>query len=240
MESLSRQIRILKVCVAILALLLIAAIITGTVLLRNNNNRFTEITAGRINIVEPDGTLRMVISNQESQHSGAMNGKVMPKRERPAGMIFFNNEGDECGGLVYDGNKKEAGMVYSIDQYKNDQIMQLQYQQDDDKGLLKRSYGFKLWDRSDEYPLQRQWDYLDSLGKRKDTAAFNAGLRKYQAAGGLGTERLFLGRTQNGETGLFLRDDKGVPRLRIFIDKNNQPVMQTLNDKGEPKSLNGL
>jgi len=239
MESINRQIRILTACVAILALLLIAAISTGVVLLRNNN-RFTEITASRINIVEPDGTLRMVISNQRSQHPGAINGKVMPQRDRPAGMIFFNNEGDECGGMVYDGNKKEASMVYSVDQYKNDQIMQLQYEQEEDKGLRTRSYGFKLWDRSDEYTLQREWDYFDSLKKIKDTAAYNAGFRKYQAAGGLGTERLFLGKTKNGETGLFLRDDKGVPRLRIFIDKNNQPVMQTLNDKGEPKSLNGL
>lgn len=236
MESLSRQIRILKVCVATLALLLMAVIIAGVVLLRNNN-RFAEITTGRINIVEPDGSLRMVISNQHSQHPGAVNGKEMPKRDRPAGMIFFNDDGDECGGIVYDGNKKEASFTYSVDQYKNDQIMQLQYQQDDDGGQRARSYGLKLWDRPEEYSLQRQIDYFDSLGKIKDTAAFNAGVRTIKAAGGLGTERLFLGKNKNGETGLFLCDDKGVPRLRIFIDKSNKPVIQTLNDRGETRSF---
>jgi hypothetical protein len=84
-----------------------------------------------------------------------MGGKVMSSRNRPAGMIFFNNDGDENGGLVYQGDKTGAGMAYSFDQYKNDQVMQLQYNQSNDgKGKpMARSYGLKLWYRADVFTL---------------------------------------------------------------------------------------
>ncbi len=229
MDNLIRQVKVLRIYVIVLTVLVLACLIALFALVRGSHD-FTELTARRINIVEPDGRLALVISDHANQHPGAMNGKDLPARDRPAGMIFFNEEGDECGGLVYDGTKKEAGFTWSVDQYKNDQIMQLQYQQD--SGLrLSRSYGFKLWDRSDRFTFQKELDYFNSLPKN-DTAAIAAAVDSLRKKGGLGVERLFLGRTTNGETGLFLRDDRGVPRLRICIGKENEPVIQTLDDRG--------
>src|SRR6202012_5623754 len=156
-------------------------------------------------------------------------------RERPAGMIFFNNDGDEDGGFVYEGNKNGAGMVYSFDQYKNDQVMQLQYNQSNDRRgkTIGRSYGLKLWDRSDDFTLQRVIDYVDSLKKLKDTNAYKSGINKLKAEGKLGQQRFFAGKNENGEVGLFLSDSRGIPRLKIYIDKNDQPVIQTLDQKGD-------
>lgn len=77
--------------------------------------------------MESNGDLKLVISNSEKQHNGIINGKPLPERERQAGLIFFNSAGDECGGLVYDGNDAEAGLVLSVDKYRDDQVMQLQY-----------------------------------------------------------------------------------------------------------------
>ena len=191
----------------------------------------SELTVRRINIVEPDGRLALVISDHASQHPGAMNGRDLPQRDRPAGLIFFNEEGDECGGLIFDGTKKEASMTYSIDQYKNDQIMQIQYAQDSAEGLA-RSYGLKIWDRSDRFPLQDQLRYIDSLRRLNDSSALQAGISSLRDKGMLGVERLFLGRTADGRTGLFLRDDRGMPRLRIYIDKQNMPMIETLDEKG--------
>ena len=63
------------------------------------------ISVERINIVEKDGKLRMVISNRARQHPGVLDGKVMPRPNgRPPGMIFFNHRGDEAGGLIFDEN----------------------------------------------------------------------------------------------------------------------------------------
>ena len=166
MEDLAKQVKILKLYAIVLTIIVIAGIIL-IIRMIHTNSRFDEITVGRINIVEQDGKLRMVISNQKDQHPGSYDGKDLPKRDRPAGMIFFNDDGDECGGLVYDGSKKEASMTYSIDQYKNDQIMQLQYAQDKENNGVNRSYGLKLWDRDDRFPTGKLIGYVDSLKNLK-------------------------------------------------------------------------
>jgi hypothetical protein len=226
MEDLLKQIKFLKIYAGCLTIGIL--ILASVVIFFVHDNRFKEITAERVNIVGPDGSLRMVISNQKNQSPGMLGGKVMAKRERPAGIIFFNDEGDEDGGIVYEGNKKGAAMIYSFDQYKNDQVMQLQYSQDNDgKGKLK------LWDRPDDFTLAQLIAYSDSLKKLNDPKTYEEGIQKLKNTGKLGQERLFAGKDQNGEVGLFLRDSKGIPRLKICIDKNDQPVIQMLNDKGE-------
>ena len=45
---------------------------------------FDEIDVHRINVVEPDGTLRMVISNKASLPGVIVNGKEQPPNDRPA------------------------------------------------------------------------------------------------------------------------------------------------------------
>jgi len=89
----------------------------------NRKQKFEEIDVERINIVEKDGKLRMVISNRERQHPGMVDGKVMPRPNgRPPGMIFFNQRGDEAdfvtkneavqkmpGGAAKDAAMKELG-----------------------------------------------------------------------------------------------------------------------------------
>ena len=45
-----------------------------------------------------------------------MNGKDLAPRTRPAGLIYFNEEGDECGGFAWDGTSKENGMILTADQ----------------------------------------------------------------------------------------------------------------------------
>lgn len=55
------------------------------------STHFEEISAERINILEKDGKLRMVLSNQQRQHPGAMDGITFQDRQgqRPPGMIFL-------------------------------------------------------------------------------------------------------------------------------------------------------
>lgn len=96
--------------------------------------------------------------------------------------MFFNDEGDECGGLGYNGNKKEAAMFITMDQYKNDQIMTLSYEQENHPGSPSGSYGLTLNDR-DELPLSRQMNYFDSLKKLIDTHAYVQGLKRYKGEG---------------------------------------------------------
>ena len=59
---------------------------------------FDEITVQRINLVEPDGTLRMVLSDKARIPGLVIRGKEYPREDRQtAGMLFFNDEGTENG-----------------------------------------------------------------------------------------------------------------------------------------------
>jgi len=89
------------------------------------------LTVERINVVEPDGTLRMVISSH-AQLPGIINKGRETKFDRPqAGMIFYNDEGSENGGLIFGGHKNAKGEVVdsggslSFDKYDANQIVQL-------------------------------------------------------------------------------------------------------------------
>lgn len=67
---------------------------------------FQEIDVQRINIREKDGTLRMVISNTDQMPGIIYKGTDYPHPNRKtAGMIFFNEEGTENGGLSFGGRR---------------------------------------------------------------------------------------------------------------------------------------
>ncbi len=222
-----RQLKFLQVYSV--ALTFIVALLVWQVFFHNGNGgHFKEVTAERINIVEKDGTLRIVMANRERQHPGIVDGKSLPMRDRGAGFIFFNDEGDECGGYVWSGEKGAADMGFSLDQYANDQIVQLQYQ--DEAG--RRHYGLKMWDRNDDFPTGKLIRIHDSLKALNDTALLAATLRGYQAQGLIGQERLFVGKTENRAFGLFLRDDRGRPRLSIGVDSLNQLIFEAYDSTG--------
>src|SRR5688572_27232239 len=102
-QKIIRDIRILKWYSFLITILLV--LFAFHYFRTNAKSHFTEIDVERINIVEKNGQLKMVISNKEKQHPGLVAGKSLPPRERDAGIIFFNSSSEECGGLVYDGNQ---------------------------------------------------------------------------------------------------------------------------------------
>ncbi|WP_294231476.1 hypothetical protein [uncultured Chryseobacterium sp.] len=230
MERLIREVRILKIYGAVLTILCVMFFFLA--FRGNPEQHFKEIDVERINIVEKDGTLKMVISNKERQHPGMVNHRAMKPRTREAGMIFFNSKGDECGGLVYDGDDKGSGMVYSVDQRNTDQIMQLQYSEavGKEKG---RVYGLKLWDRPDDFTLEQLIKVDDSLKKLDNPVLYKKAFAKLSEEGKLGNERFFAGKTANGDVGIFIRDNKGKVRLQIYVDKNNRTHIESLDEDGK-------
>ncbi|SFN60653.1 hypothetical protein SAMN05421594_3524 [Chryseobacterium oleae] len=230
MEKLIREVRILKIYAVSLTIVCILFFILAFKD-KTSRQRFEEIDVERINIIEKDGTLKMTISNKKRQHPGMFNNKELKPREREAGLIFFNELGDECGGLVYSADEKESGMVYSFDQRNTDQIMQLQYLEDaGDK--KSRTYGLKLWDRPDNFPMEEIMKFEDSLKRLNDPVASKKAYAKLRQEGKLTSERFFAGKTAAGDVGLFIRDTNGKVRLRVYIDKNNQTHIDKLDENG--------
>jgi len=92
---------------------------------------FDQITVHRINVVEPDGTLRLVISNHAALPGIIVHGKEQPFPRPQAGMLFYNDEGSENGGLIFGGRRNAAGQIVdsggslSFDKYEAKQIVQL-------------------------------------------------------------------------------------------------------------------
>lgn len=90
------------------------------------------LTVQRINIVEPDGTLRLAISNRARFPGIVYHGHETPHPDRDdvAGLIFFNDEATEDGGLVWagagTGNGYHSGVHLSFDNYEQDQSLVLQ------------------------------------------------------------------------------------------------------------------
>jgi hypothetical protein len=97
----------------------------------SKNETFDTINVKRINVVEPDGTLRMVISDHANLPGIIVRGKEEPFDRPQAGIIFYNDEGSENGGLIFGGKKNADGKIVnaggslSFDKYDANQIVQL-------------------------------------------------------------------------------------------------------------------
>src|SRR4030095_5935996 len=89
--KLEKEVRLLKIY-ATLATIFCAVFLLSGFVIQSKKQKFEEIDVERINIVEKNGKLDMVISNQERQHPGIVNGKFIErKRPSPPGMIFFHH-----------------------------------------------------------------------------------------------------------------------------------------------------
>ena len=207
------------------------------------NTKFSEIDVERINIIEKDGTVKMIITNVDRFPNGKemINNKPTNEdRKKRSGMLFFNEDGIECGGFIYDGkrsaNGHSSGLSLTYDQYDGDQVMQLltQDQGQDNKRFV--SSGLMFNDRPSKESQQqtaRIMKELDELGK-KDPKAAEEKYKAYEAQGLVGgAPRIMLGKSRSENNGLFLFDNKGMPRAMFYVDKDNQAKLDFYDDKGQ-------
>lgn len=114
------------VVTAILCFVLLVAAVPSS-----KTARFDQIDVQRINVREPDGTLRMVVANHARLPGIIIRGKEQPFDRPQAGIIFYNDEGSENGGLIFGGRKNAKGDVVdsggslSFDRYDGNQEVQL-------------------------------------------------------------------------------------------------------------------
>jgi len=234
-DSIRRELRFLKACCLALSVMM-GVLVLGAFQQRQERARFTEIDVERINIVEPDGALRMVIANRPRSIGPIYKGQPFgyPGGSRP-GIIFFNDEGTENGGLTFSGRRLadgryQASSGFSFDQYNQDQILYFQYQ--DDNG--RRRTGLTIADRADV-------DILELVQERErimtmtDTVARAAALRRWaEPRNGvpLSAQRLYVGRDPSRNAVIDLSDPEGRPRLRIRVDSLGTPSIEFLDAAG--------
>lgn len=216
--------------------------ITSTAFKKSGNQKFSEIDVERINIVEKDGTVKMVITNVERFPNGTSTINSRPTnadRKKRSGMLFFNEEGIECGGFIYDGRKTEnghsAGLSLTYDQYDGDQVMQLLTQDvgKGDKRFVSSTLAFN--DRPDKESQLKTMEIMQELEvlRKKDPKAMEEKYKEYEAQGILGgVPRVMLGKSRSQNNGLFLFDDKGMPKAMFYVDKENNAKLDFYDEKG--------
>lgn len=188
---------------------------------------FDEIDVQRINVREPDGTVRMVIANSSALPGAFAKGREITRPEsRGAGMVFLNDEGTENGGLVFygrktDGKVSNAGHL-SFDQYEQDQVIVLEQEESDGKRYATLSFN----DMPDA-PLP--FDLIP----RMDTAEGRAELQKALATVGTGAERVRLGKTKDRTSVLELKDAKGRARLVLKVAADGAATIDFLDEAGK-------
>ncbi|MFN2399374.1 MAG: hypothetical protein ABR543_12140 [Gemmatimonadaceae bacterium] len=212
-----------------LVVVLTLAAFTGAL----QKQRFTEIDVERINIVEPDGKLRMVISNRPRSIGPIYKGKPFgyPGGSRP-GMIFFNDEGTENGGLGFDGRRAadgtyRAGAQLAFDQ---DQVLFLSYS--DNSG--QRRMGLTVADRADvsiyDFVLKR--DSINKLPAGPQKIEALAKLQEPVNGVPLVAQRVYVGRDVSKSAIVSLGDRMGRARLRLLVDSLGTARIEFLDVNG--------
>ncbi len=236
-KKIQRELRLLKGW-AVLSTVLFGAFLLVAADSQGGKAKFDEIDTQRINILGADGKLRLTLSNNEKSPGPIIGGQVMKSRDgkRGAGLIFFNDNGDECGGMTWHGERKNgtvsanAGLMF--DQYDSDQTVGIQYSQRGDD----RSSGLHVWERSLK-PMAEFAQQVNSAELMKDGPEKTEALKKIReqaVAEGLGgIQRVFVGRTPQNEAVVLLMDTKGKPRIRLSVDNANAASMQFLDENGK-------
>lgn len=228
--KLEKEVRFLKIY-AVVATLCCAVFSLSAFTIQNKKQKFEEIDVERINIVEKDGKLRMVISNQERQHPGIVNGKIIERKgPRSPGMIFFNHLGDEMGGLIFgdNGGNGHAGSL-TWDKVRNDQTMGFRYLESDN-GTYQS--GLEMWQQPN-IPSDVMLAKYESASKIADEAKRKAAIQALIDNNELTTNRLFLGKRRDDSTMLLMSDVKGRPRIRMQVAPDGTPRLEFLDEAGK-------
>ncbi len=216
--------------------LLLSTITAGVVLTQavgaQSKAAFDEIDVKRINLREEDGTLRLVISNTQRLPGVIVKGKEQPHpNRRTAGMLFFNEEGTENGGLTFSGTRQDGKVSssghLSFDRYEQDQVIQIS--QGEEEGA--RFAAFIVTDRPDKP--------MDFAGMAKVTALpagsqRDEAMKQLIADGTFGAQtRVQIGRWRDRSSGLVLHDAAGKPRLKLEVTAEGAAAIQFLDETGK-------
>jgi hypothetical protein len=208
--------------------------------------KFEELDAERINIVEPNGTVRLAMANRERMPGGQTAGVNLTAREgnrvmsndgpATAGLTFFNDDGDECGGLVYgtkmvDGKPKTVVRL-SFDHYRQNEAIDIVH---GEEGGVSRS-GLEVVDTGSPITADEMRQY-NAMLLMKDGPGKDAALKKFgseHAAEFKYAPRLFVGHLpENDASALVLMDKESRPRARMEVNASGTPSLQFLDEHGE-------
>jgi hypothetical protein len=223
--------RFLAIYSGVLTIVFAVTVLCGFAALRSQS--FDQLTVHRINFIEPDGTLRLIISDRAEFPGAFMRGKEYPRPDRrdAAGLLFMNDEGSEMGGMIWSGLKDKDGKIQnhahlSFDQYEQDQIFVIDSGREDQDTFS----AVRISERGD-YPIQQALDASLQINKLpKDQQA--AEWKKFFTTHTGDADRIYLGRSPDKSASLQIKDERGRDRIIIRVDAGGNPLIQFLDEGG--------
>jgi len=196
---------------------------------------FDQLTVGRLDVVEPDGTPRMILASRARFPGSFSRGREIarPNRRDYAGILFVDDEGTENGGLIQAGaldatGKVAAGLSLTFDRFRQDQMLQLLLDESGDQAsagvLINDQPSYRVFSIDDMFRLADETSALTP-------AARDAELARHRALGHFGAPRGYFG-TRDGAASLVLNDPQGRPRLRLAVSVHGEPAIELLDDAG--------
>ena len=193
--------------------------------------RFEELEVERINVVGKDGKVKMTLAGTGMLPQPVLDGKEIGQRRGvpSSGIIFYNNEGDECGGLTFGSGKENGKQVsqtsISFDAFKQDQVLQISFFQEEEK----RKYGVELWERPGENlgEIVKKFKTINEMPGGEEKDELKKELIKNQER-----SRMFMGRNERGESIMSLSDSEGKERIRMIVDEKDNPRIEVLDSQG--------
>lgn len=217
---------------------LTASITVGAMLLTGSRAQDPRVlTVERLNIVDSTGRLALVLANGARLPGAVFEGREYPPsfvgRGKSAGLIFFNQAGDEVGGLIYEGERRDSSYRafghLSFDQWQQNQVVAMQYQ---DNGA-SRSAGVRVWDRPTAPSLEDQFRLAMQMRRMPPGPARDSVDRERLRVRALvqGTPRMFLG-SEDRVAKIEMRDVAGRVRLRLLVDSTGAGRIAFLDSTG--------
>jgi hypothetical protein len=227
--KIEKEVRFLK-AYAIVATFVCAVFLLTAFAAQNKKQKFDEIDVERINLVEKDGKLKMVISNAARQHPGIVDGKTLAREGgRPPGMIFFNERGDEIGGLIFSGNTGD-GQYSSLtfDKFRGDQTIAVQHLESP-----RGDYFAGLSINDENITTTERNARLEEIERLPNDEAKRAARARMRDEGGFLVSRLQIGKGRNKSAFISLRDIKGRERMQILVATDGTPRINFLDETGK-------
>lgn len=220
--------RLLLVYSGVLTIVLSIVLLTGAA--SEKKTSFDEIDVKRINVVEPDGTVRLIISDKAHFPGLIVKGKEYPHDRPTAGLLFFNDEGTENGGLIFGGKKNKEGKIenwghLSFDQYEGDQVMVI----DAGEEQGQRHSAVEVIDEPD-IPMSEITDAL-LLAPAQRQARLEQLFSKNKSH-----KRIYMGRSTDQSAALQLKDGQGRDRIVLKVAADGNPSLQFLDELGNVTS----
>lgn len=220
---------------AVATVLLVAAVAVRP----ERRGRFSEIDVERINVRKPDGRLSLVVTNEARMPGVVHDGhEFAPHRPGASGLVFYDGDGDECGGLTWGSTRTETARTQfghlSFDGVDQDQTLVLSYSEAWEGGRrTTRGGALRFVDRDVPGGAARTAREVERrrTGTPEEQAEAERWLAENTRYGEAWSNRVVVG-SVDGRAYLGLNDPQARERVRATVDAGGVARVEVLDGRG--------